>query len=811
MTRAERQKGDKMTLEQAIETIKQQVPCTRYLTKRRGNNMFNCPFCGSGTGEHGTAGARYYESSNLLSCFPCAAKQDTEGGRTGKRKRRAVSYSVIDIYMHEYNRDFMEAVRELAEENGIEIDGQKRAAVDPETRAKWERERERRRKEMEEARRKEEEAKKKAANNDFRAYYEACSARLNDPEARAYNSGRGISEETARKCDAGYDPISDPAGAPGAMGDEYRPHPCKRMIFPTSKGHYVGRSIEPDTPAKYAKMNPIGTSPGIFNSKRLAADVPEVFVTEGPYDTLSVEEAGAAAVSLNSTSNTEILLTAIREKPTGATLVLCLDNDEHGEKATANLQEGLRELGAPYIVANICGPCKDPNEAIQKDREAFIKAVKDAQAQAREYREKQEAERLAAENTEPQGAEMTEETTAQEMQGAQDVKELQEVEQAQEVKTAQEVQNPQEQGEAAEDQKPEAPKKTAEELAADYKASWRKAAETRGKSFLQAITTEKYKPIPTGIKTLDNKLGGGFMRQWLVTLGAPPGAGKTALAQWIFEGMAERGNTCLYFNAEMSREQLIARSLAKIIFEKYNTIITTPQILQGYQWSDNQREKVETAVKEYTDKIAPFICYNPEPKDKEGSPAEIHQIIKIAQAEAERATAAGLDAPILVIDYLQLIEADGQDDKAEIIKTALRLLKGYAIKYNTIVFVITAHKRDGGGASTMESGRDTSNIEYSADLLLGLDFTACLPDGTNKGKSFTELTNWEKEQKTLVIHKSRFSEAPARVKLQFKGESMNFKELEPTKEAEGFHDVEPGELPPEFEQMDFLTPEPAKR
>jgi DNA primase len=681
--------------------------------------------------------------------------------------------------------DFETARDDLAEELGLDTGRTETAAERNAREEKQRRYKEKREKEIAAAKAKAEEEAEKAANYDFTAYYRACRARLDDPEALAYLNGRGISKETAYNCFIGYDPQADPASVPGAIGDEHRPHPCKRLIIPTSKRHYVGRRI--DGQKDFDKVNPKGCSPGIFNKSRLAADVPAVFVCEGAFDALSVEEAGAAAVALNSASNTGTLLTAIREKPTAATLVLCLDNDGAGESAAMNLQESLRALGVHYICANIAGDCKDPNEALQTNREAFIKAVKDAQEQARAYRKEAEeltktTETETADQAEEEGEEMTEKT-AQQMQNAQELQE----------------DNDQEKGDAAADQKQEEPKKTAEELAAEYRESWRKAAEIRGQSFLQAITTEKYKPIPTGIKSLDSKLGGGFMRQWLVTLGAPPGAGKTALAQWIFEGMAERGNTCLYFNAEMSREQLTARSLAKIIFEKYNTTITTPQILQGYQWSDNQREKVEAAVKEYTEKIAPFMCYNPEPKDRNGSPAEIHQIIKIAQAEADRATAAGLDAPILIIDYLQLIEADGQEDKAEIIKTALRLLKGYAIKYNTIVFVITAHKRDGGGASTMESGRDTSNIEYSADLLLGLDFTACLPDGASKGKSFSELKPWEREKKTLVIHKSRFSEAPAKISLLFNGEHMTFKDLDTPEAAEGWRNEEPGDdIPPIF-------------
>ena len=760
-----------MTKRELTAEVKRLIPCTRFLTKSK-SGLYICPICHSGTGKNKTGALQYYPATNTCFC---------RGGCGGKK------YNPISLYMEIYNiTDFETARDTLAEELGLDTGRKKETAAERKAREKKQKEyKEKRERELAEAQAKAEAEAERAANYDFTAYYKACRARLDDPEALAYLNGRGISKETAYNCFIGYDPQADPASVPGAMGNEYRPHPCKRIIAPTTKKHYIGRSIQPDTAGKYVKMNPTGASPGIFNKSRLAADVPEVFVTEGFFDALSVEEVGAAAVALNSTSNTEILLKAIREKPTGATLVLCLDNDEHGEKAITKLQESLRELGAHYICANIAGNYNDPNEALQKDKEAFIKAVKEAQEQARAYRKEAE--------------EMTGENNAQQMQNAQEL---------QEVESAQEVQKPQEKGDAAADQREETPKKTAEELAAEYRAKWQRGAEIRGKSFLEAVTTEKYKPIPTGIHSLDEALDGGFMRQWLVTLGAAPGAGKTTLAQWIFENMAAAGNTVIFINLEMSREQLIARSLARIIKEKYNTTIPTTKILKGYEWGEMQREKITDALKIYTETTAPFICYNPEPNRNPGeeaeelSPANINQIIETVQKTAEQAKAAGLDAPILVIDYLQVLEVEGKDDKAEIIKEAIKLLKRYAIKYNSIVFAITAQGREANkdGTSTLESGRDTSNIEYGADLVLGLDFTLCLSteeeitdkktgkkvidQATGKikkqlvpGKKAAELTPQEKRKKTLVIHKARFSEAPKRIELLFDGESMSFTDV----------------------------------
>ena len=75
----------------------------------------------------------------------------------------------------------------------------------------------------------------------------------------------------------------------------------------------------------------------------------------------------------------------------------------------------------------------------------------------------------------------------------------------------------------------------------------------------------------------------------------------------------------------------------------------------------------------------------------------------------------------------------------------------------------------------MESGRDTSALEYSADLQLGLTFTACLKrPGSPNPKSKDELTEEEKRQLTLKVTKGRFAAPGASVDLLFNGETMTY-------------------------------------
>ncbi|NCB32237.1 MAG: toprim domain-containing protein, partial [Clostridia bacterium] len=195
--------------------------------------------------------------------------------------------------------------------------------------------------------------------------------------------------------------------------------------------------------------------------------------------------------------------------------------------------------------------------------------------------------------------------------------------------------------------------------------------------FLQAIQTRKYEPMPTGISDLDRAIGGGFIRQQIVLLGAAPGAGKTALAQWIFEGMAKRGTSCVFLNLEMAQEQVLARSISRIVAQQGGAIKTT-DILQGYKWTEQQRQQITAAAAAYREEIAPRMIYNPP-----GVTANLDSILEYIEQEAQRAEAAGDQAPVCVLDYLQIVGGNDREDAAGIIKRAVEGLKAYAIRHNT--------------------------------------------------------------------------------------------------------------------------------
>ena len=322
-------------------------------------------------------------------------------------------------------------------------------------------------------------------------------------------------------------------------------------------------------------------------------------------------------------------------------------------------------------------------------------------------------------------------------------------------------------------------------------------------AFLDDIRTDRYKPVPTGMEEVDKLLGGGFIRQELITLTAAPGMGKTVLAQQFAENMARNGRSALYFNLEMSREQMIARSLARIGAADLPAL----KILQGYALTEEQLEEVREAAEIYKDRYGDRLEYNPQYFDAQDGrykncDAELNHIVTCIRQKAEQAKKADQPTPVIFLDYLHLIRDEGKEP-AEVIKRALDLLKAYAVEYNTVVFIIIASNRstNATGRASADGGRDTSALEYSGDKMLSINYKLTDAEG---GKSFSEVRDeirdylehgqeipQEYRLMSLTITKSRFTEAPKRILLEFDGKHSKYKQIQPgtVTKTDGFNNA----------------------
>ncbi len=297
-------------------------------------NQFICPCCGSGTGKNHTGALTFFSDTKRVCCFNPVCDLGGKGQDTLGALRILWNCTEQEVFERTgYAADTPEPIRS------------KTPATEPTTAAPAALE----------------------PPRDLTDYYRECHARLNDPRAISYLQARGISIETASRYGIGFDPAADPAGSH---------HPEPRIICPTSSTHYVGRAIDPNIQKGYAKMNNKGGTPSIFNARALHDNsIKRVFVTEGFFDALSILEAGAAAIALNSASNAEKLIEHLEKHRTKATMILCGDNDPAGHKALEVMRAGFKRLNISYVDADINNGHKDPNEALTADRAAFVAAI----------------------------------------------------------------------------------------------------------------------------------------------------------------------------------------------------------------------------------------------------------------------------------------------------------------------------------------------------------------------------------------------------------------------------------------------------
>lgn len=237
--------------------------------------------------------------------------------------------------------------------------------------------------------------------------------------------------------------------------------------------------------------------------------------------------------------------------------------------------------------------------------------------------------------------------------------------------------------------------------------------------FLDKVQTKTYKPHATGLPFFDNLLSGGIVSQSLLLLIAAPGAGKTTLCQQLAETMAEHKTPVIYYSLEMSTEQMLAKAISAKYYKGNGGDMSMLDVLQGYNWTDTDRAGIIQTLNEYRQDNYPYIKYNPA-----GVTTDVSELLQRLDAAGAAAKAAGKDAPAVIVDYLQLLKSSDNIDIQELIKRAVEGLKQYAVQYDTFVIGIIAANRESNkrGRLTLESGRDSSGLEYTADYQISLNF-----------------------------------------------------------------------------------------
>lgn len=581
----------------------------RQYLKPAKHGGYICPICGSGSGKHGTGISTkdgvHFTCWGKGQCFTNASMTDILAIKAGVTDTSAAN--------------FREVVEAAAREAGIPLNTRKYSLTGTKTSP-------RRKPPAPNA------PKQVGAETDKpipAEYIKRCRENLCQTD---YFAKRGISAETVARFPIGYD-----AHFPAGGGKTWQ-----AVIFFTGQSSYEARNTDlaADGNNRHRKQG----KQQIFNREALKGSEP-VFFTESIFDSLSIIEAGGEAVSAGGTSGTNFLLQAIKaDDVTTPRLILAMDNDEAGRKATAKAMDMLSEAGYPCEAVSIYGNAKDANEAICANREDLAANVRQAARDAKEHSKNEKAAKLA-----------------------------------------------------------EYTKSNIHNTMINFDAE----------------TENKQDCYSTGFAKMDRLLDGGFY-PGLYIIGAISSLGKTTFCLQMADNVAAMGQDVLIFSLEMSKFELIAKSLSRLSYElsvDSDTLdaSTTRQILAGkYKHNAGRRAAVRLARQKYDE-------YNERIYILEG-------IGNIGAANIREAVKKHIDItgrrPFVFIDYVQILApaSDRLTDKQATDKNVLEL-KRLSRDFNIPVLTVSSLNRDNYNAPiNLAAFKESGAIEYGSDCLLGLQY-----------------------------------------------------------------------------------------
>lgn len=594
-----------MTHEEIKKYVRYHVE--KYLKPDGCGRGYICPICGSGSGKNGT-GITTKDGVHYTCWAGCFSNID-----------------ILDIIGMQYGiTDYLGKIEKASEIYGVTLESDYKPSAGKGTVTF--------KTELQKLPEKQDEPKA-----DYTEFYKQCSARISETD---YMRQRGISDETCRRYSIGYCPLWKHPKAPNAK-------PIEVIIIPTSESTYVVRHTDQRSDQRY--MN-VGAS-RLFNAQALKEADKPIIITEGEIDALSVYEVGGVAVGLGSTSNVKQLARMLETLKPSQPLIIALDNDEAGNKASVELETRLKELQILFYRHNLYGSCKDANEALKADREGFRRAV----------------------------------------------------EWANQIQISAE----------------------ASEKEAEKEAYLRTSVADQLQSFIDSVKESADSPIySTGFSAFDRLLDGG-LHEGLVILGALSSIGKTTFVLQIADYIAQHGQDVLVFALEMSRNELISKSLSRLTYqdailngEDIKNAKTARGISDGKRYpayNAQEMRLIERAILQYQQYAKHLFI-----REGIGSIG----VEQIREAVRRHIAFTG-NKPLIIVDYLQILApADVRATDKQNIDIAVLELKRISRDCHVPVVAISSFNRENyKGTVNMTAFKESGAIEYSADVLIGLQFT----------------------------------------------------------------------------------------
>lgn len=239
-------------------------------------------------------------------------------------------------------------------------------------------------------------------------------------------------------------------------------------------------------------------------------------------------------------------------------------------------------------------------------------------------------------------------------------------------------------------------------------------------AFRQYVRGQADRPVlATGFPRLDAALDGGLY-EGLYVLGAVSSLGKTAFCMQIADQLARAGRDVLVFTLEMTAYELMARSISRETFQRDDTrgkrlAKTVRGVLDGRRrgsCTPQEQAHLEQAEACYGD-YAGHLWF------REGD----HETgLDFIRREVSRHIAETGTPPVVLVDYLQIIAPVDVHftDKQNLDRTVCALKKLSRAHGLTILAISSFNRENYNTEATMAAFKESGGIDYSADVLLGL-------------------------------------------------------------------------------------------
>lgn len=287
----------------------------------------------------------------------------------------------------------------------------------------------------------------------------------------------------------------------------------------------------------------------------------------------------------------------------------------------------------------------------------------------------------------------------------------------------------------------------------------------------------------TGFSKLDRAIK---ITDGLYILGAISSLGKTTFALQIADHVAENGRDVIIFSLEMSRKELIDKSICRMIFSDW---------IKTQRTSDRERLKNELEIQTLNlgqisapnslniseEKLAGLETKTSKYFSTIAKRTSIYEsvgnvgVTEIAERVNKYVYYSG-NKPLVIIDYLQLLAPVDPHftDKQNTDKNVLELKRLSRELEIPIIAISSLNRANYNESINMSAFKESGAIEYSSDVLLGLQ----LAGAGDKDFDVDMAKSQEPRQIELKILKNRRGKTGDSINFEYYASRQFFRELE---------------------------------